>query len=252
MIVTDPDVVRTALVTGASRGIGHAVALRLAGEGYALTVAARDPETLERAGQRLREAGAKEVTTVVGNVGDEAGLAGIAEAHVERHDGLDVLVHAAGVGSAGAFADYPLKRVDLQWNINARSVFALTQLLLPALRTAAARQPERGAKVIALASIEGVATEPNMAAYSMSKAAVISFCESLSVAEHEFGVTATAVSPGFVDTDMAAWVEDRIATKTMIRTDDVAELIAAATRLSRYAVVPNLVITRPGPSLWRA
>jgi NAD(P)-dependent dehydrogenase (short-subunit alcohol dehydrogenase family) len=80
---------------------------------------------------------------------------------------------------------------------------------------------------------------------------MISLCESITVAEGASGVTATAISPGYVDTDMTTWVHDRIPAETMIRTSDVAEMALSITRLSSYAVVPNVVVARPGSEVWR-
>jgi NAD(P)-dependent dehydrogenase (short-subunit alcohol dehydrogenase family) len=106
--------------------------------------------------------------------------------------------------------------------------------------------------VIAVASISGVAAEPGLAAYGATKAALISLCESITVSEGAGGVTATAISPGYVDTDMTAWIRDQISPADMITPDDIAELTLAVCRLSRHCAVPNIVVTRPGPLLWRA
>jgi NAD(P)-dependent dehydrogenase (short-subunit alcohol dehydrogenase family) len=70
--------------------------------------------------------------------------------------------------------------------------------------------------------------------------------------ECENGVSATAVSPGYVDTDMTAWMHDHLDPAEMITVGDVAELTRAVYRMSKYAVVPDIIVTRPGPQLWRA
>jgi 3-oxoacyl-[acyl-carrier protein] reductase len=145
-----------------------------------------------------------------------------------------------------------MRRFDLQVAVNLRSAFLLVQGLLPALRTAAADRPASGAKVVALASITGVAAEPGLAAYGATKAALISLCESITVSEADNGVSACAISPGYVDTDMSTWMHDRLDPDHMITVHDVAELVLAVSHLSRYAAVPNIVLTRPGTSLWRA
>ncbi|MEV4139063.1 SDR family NAD(P)-dependent oxidoreductase [Dactylosporangium sp. NPDC049742] len=128
---------RTALVTGASRGIGLAVARRLAAEGFALTLAARRPESLHEAAEELRALGA-DVTAVPADVSDEAQVEALAGEHLRRHDALDVLALCAGTGSAGVLEDFPVRRWDRQFAVNVRSAFLLVQRLLPALRTAAA------------------------------------------------------------------------------------------------------------------
>ncbi|MFE2432412.1 SDR family NAD(P)-dependent oxidoreductase [Streptomyces sp. NPDC059373] len=242
---------RTALITGASRGIGRAIAQRLAAEGFDLTVSARAEGPLKEAAGQLRAYGHR-VEAVTADMADETQVETLAQAHLDRHDNLDVLVLAAGVGMGGELSGYPLHRLDTMFTVNLRGPLLLVQQLLPALRAAGSSPSGLGAKVIAIASITGVASEPGLAAYGATKAALISLCESITVAEGERGVSATALSPGYVDTDMTAWVHDRIDPTEMIRTDDIAELALSISRLSRHAAVPNVVVTRAGGPLWRA
>lgn len=238
-----------ALVTGASRGIGRAIAKRLAIEGYDLVLAARRPDALEDTAAGLRTAGAQ-AAVVPADMAREEDVARLADACTAIRPELKVLVLAAGVGTAGAFVTYPLGALDKQIAVNLRGPFQLTQRLLPALRASAAAGG--AAKVIAIASITGVATEPGLAAYGATKAALISLCESITASEGADGVTATAISPGYVDTDMTAWIRDQIPPAEMITADDIAELALAVCRLSRHAAIPNIVVTRPGLQLWRA
>jgi 3-oxoacyl-[acyl-carrier protein] reductase len=241
---------RTALVTGASRGIGLAIAHRLASDQFDLTVSSRSAASLESAAQALREHGGR-VEAVPADMADEEQVAWVASGHARWSGSLDVLVLCAGAGWAGPLGDYPVRRLDTQYAVNLRGPFLLVQRLLPALR-AAARASAHGGRVIAVASITGMAAEAGLAAYGATKAALISLCESITVAEGDDGVTATALSPGYVDTDMAGWVHDRIDPATMISAGDIAELAACLTRLSRYAAIPNIPVSRPGPQLWRA
>lgn len=242
---------RVALVTGASRGIGRAIAQRLVADDFDMTISARRPDTLETAVDELRVPGIK-IVAVPADMASEADVAALADTHMENFGKLDLLVLCAGIGSAGELADYPIHRFDKQINVNLRSPFLLVQRLLPTLRSTAALEVERGAKIVALSSIAGMAAEPDLAAYGASKAALISLCESIIVGEAAHGVTATAISPGYVDTDMSDWVHDRVAAEVMIRASDIAELVSALARLSRFAAVPNIAVTRPGEQLWRA
>lgn len=244
--------IRTALVTGASRGIGTAIARRLAEEGCALTVSARKEPGLVEAAQRLRAETNAEVHAVVANMADEADVRRLAVEHVRRFDGLDLLVLNAGVGSLGAVAGLSMKQFDLTLNVNLRAQFLLIQELLPALRKTAAAAPEHGAKIVGLASISGVAAEPLIGVYGASKAGLISLCEAVTVEESAHGVTACAISPGFVDTGMTAWKRDEVDRRHMLTGNDVAELVVAISRLSINAVVPNIVVTRRGEQIWRA
>lgn len=241
----------TALVTGASRGIGAAIAQRLAAEGYALTISARRAPGLHAAADTLRAEHGMDVHPVVADLADSGAVQRLAAEHAARFDRLDVLVACGGVGSAGPIAEFPLKRYDLTLNVNLRSMFVLVQASLPLLRKTAASHPERGAKIIALSSITGMAAEPGMSAYAASKAAVMSLCESITLDEHAHRITATAISPGYVDTEMATYAHDHVDPADMIRVGDVAEMVLAVTRLSATAVAPTIVLTRPGTRIWR-
>lgn len=242
---------RSALVTGASRGIGRAIAGRLAAEGYDLTISARDVGSLRTVAADLASCGVK-VFCQAADMADEDQVNELAAAHLEHYGQLNSLVLSAGVGMAGELAKYPLRRLDSQLAVNLRGPLLLVQRLLPALRKAAETDPVSAARIIAIASITGVASEPGLAAYGASKAALISLCQSITVAESGHGVIATAISPGYVDTDMAAWVRDRISPADMISTSDIAELAIAVCRMSRHAAVPHIVVTRAGEQLWRA
>src|SRR5690606_21819539 len=102
------------------------------------------------------------------------------------------------------------------------------------------------AKVIAVASITGVYPEPELSAYGATKAALISLCETFNLEESEDGVSAMTIAPGYVATDMTDWLKDRIPKEEMITAADVAVVAHSVTQLSRYAVLPNVVLTRPG------
>ncbi|WP_127792462.1 SDR family oxidoreductase [Agromyces sp. LHK192] len=238
---------RAALVTGGSRGIGLAIARRLAAEGFAITLSARTGDALEAAAAELAETGAR-VTTVVADASDDGDLARLVTHHEEAWGRLDALVLNAGMGFGSPIDATPLRRVDKHYALNFRGAFALVAAALPLLRATAATGP-RGARVIALASLAGLLPEPDLAAYSATKAAVVSLCRSICIEEVATGVSATAICPGYVDTDMAAWKHDVLPATDMIRPDDLAELAVSLTRLSRNAAVPVLPVYRAGGGL---
>jgi NAD(P)-dependent dehydrogenase (short-subunit alcohol dehydrogenase family) len=111
---------RAAIVTGASSGIGLAIAYALAEEGHALTVSARRPDKLESAAQALRKDG-HEVEIVAGNMADEEDVKRVVQAHRDRYGRLDVLVNCASVGVGAPVGDLLTKRVDLQLDVNLRA-----------------------------------------------------------------------------------------------------------------------------------
>ena len=115
---------RAALVTGASSGIGLAIAEMLGQEGFGLTVAARRPDKLAAAAEGLRAQGF-EVEEVAGNMADEDAVKAVVAAHEARHGRLDVLVNNAGVGIGAAATDHESKHIDLQLGVNVRAIVLL-------------------------------------------------------------------------------------------------------------------------------
>ena len=241
MTTTQP----SALVTGASRGIGLGVATHLAAQGWALTVTARDADRLDLVADQLRASGGT-VQAVAGDMADEATSHAVVDAHAATHGTLNALILAAGVGSAGPLDGYPMRRLDKQWAVNVRAPFALVARAIPLLRAAVQSDPARGARVIALTSIEGIYPQADLAAYGASKAALISLVKSINVEESANGVSASAISPAFVDTDMSAWVADSISPDSMISVADVVKVVDTILSVSANTILPHIVINRRG------
>ena len=236
----------SALVTGASKGIGLGIATRLATLGYGLTITARDSGTLDAVAEELRCAGSPDVLVLAGDMADEKFSTELVAAHGDRFGSMRALILNAGVGTSGRIADYPMKRFDKTLAVNLRTPLALLQASLPFLRLAADANPSGGAKVVALASIAGVYAESGLGVYGATKAALISMIEALNAEESGNGISGTAIAPGYVDTDMSAWTHDRITPESMIKVDDIVELVDGLLRLSARAVVPKIVMTRAG------
>jgi len=248
---TSAAVAPSALITGATGGIGRAIAGRLADAGYRLTLSGRDETALGKLAGEVAGRGA-EPRVVPADMGREDDIRALARAHADRFGSLDLLVLSAGTGTMGRIADYPMRRFDRQMTVNVRAPFALVQECLPALRRAAAARPAHGSRVAAIASMAGIASEPGLAAYGAAKAALISLCQSINAEESSAGVTATAIAPGYVDTEMSAWVHDRIDPGQMIPPADIAELVLALAQLSARSVVPLIAVSRAGETHWQA
>ncbi|TAM65157.1 SDR family oxidoreductase [Mycobacterium sp.] len=238
----------SALVTGASRGIGLGVATRLAQRGFGLTIAGRNEGRLSEVASILHAHGAAGVVCMAGDVLDDGYLTQLLEAHVQRYTTLDALVLNAGAGSSGSIADFHPKRFDRQFAINLRSAFVLIQLALPVLR-ATACAGSQGAKIVAMSSITGFYAEEGLSGYGAAKAGLISLCRSINLEENVNGVQATAVAPGFVDTDMTEYKRGVLDKEQMIPVADVVEVVDMCLRLSRRSVVPEVVIARSGSLL---
>jgi NAD(P)-dependent dehydrogenase (short-subunit alcohol dehydrogenase family) len=167
---------RAALVTGASSGIGLAIAHVLGEEGHGLTVAARRPDKLEVAARELREAGF-DVEAVAGNMVEEEDVGRVVAAHRERFGRLDVLVNCAGVGIGAPVGEMQTRRVDMQLDVNLRAPILFYREAAELLRAAGAEH--RNALVINLSSISGKAGEAWLSVYSATKAGLIGFTQAM-------------------------------------------------------------------------
>lgn len=242
---------RTALVTGASRGIGRAVALSLAASGFGLTVSSRREEDLVRLAVELRAAGAPEVALRESDLTDLDSLPPLVETHERAFGAMSALVLNAGMAAKGPVDTFPLRRFERTMTVNLTSQFVLTAAALPLLRRGAAADTEHGARVVALSSLTGRYAEPGLAAYAASKAALTSFVETLTLDEAASGVTATAILPGFVDTDMTAGLSG-VPAESMIRVSDVVAVVDMVMRLSRHASISTVPVSRTLSGGYRA
>jgi 3-oxoacyl-[acyl-carrier protein] reductase len=239
---------RSALVTGASRGIGLGVAMRLATRGFGLTITARGVDTLRAAADQLVVAGAAYVEVVAADAADHGSAADVVAAHRSRFGSIDALVLNAGVGTAGTVGEFPMHRYTKTMDVNLRTPLALMQESLPLLRRAAELRPELGANVIALSSITGVFAEPGLGVYGASKAALLSLIDTFNVEESRHGVLATSLAPAFVDTDMSAWAHEQVPAEEMIPVSDVVDLVETLIGLSPRTMISRIVMSRSGTS----
>jgi NAD(P)-dependent dehydrogenase (short-subunit alcohol dehydrogenase family) len=237
---------RAALVTGASSGIGLAIAEVLGETGHGLTVAARRPEKLAGAVEQLRGKG-YEVEEVAANLTSEEDVQRVVEAHRERFGRLDVLVNSAGVGIGAAVADMQTKRVDMQLDLNLRAIVLFYRECADLLRTAGAEH--RNALVVNLSSISGKKGQAWLSVYSATKAAVIGWTQAMNKELNGEGVKSVALCPGFVDTPMTEFVREHVKQEDMIKTADIAASVRFLLELSPACLVPEIVFERPGEAL---
>jgi NAD(P)-dependent dehydrogenase (short-subunit alcohol dehydrogenase family) len=165
--------------------------------------------------------------------------------HVEHFGRVDVLVNNAGLGLAGAIADLSEAKLDLHLNLNLRSTYLMMQGCIPALREAGA---EHGKALIAnISSIFGALPRGGVAAYSMTKAAVIALSQAAHGELSEHGIQVSAICPGLVHTPGAEWMAKD--PNDMLRASDVAEVVRMLLRTSPHCVVPEITLTTPGPDV---
>jgi NAD(P)-dependent dehydrogenase (short-subunit alcohol dehydrogenase family) len=237
---------RAAIVTGASSGIGLAIARMLGEEGYGLTLAARRPEKLETAARGLSGEG-HDMQAIAANVADEAEIKKVVEAHRERYGRLDVLVNNAGVGIGATVGELQTKYVDLQLGINLRSIFLFYRECLPMLKEAGSEH--RNALVVNTSSISGKRGEGWLSVYSATKHGVVGFTQAMNKELGGDGIKSTALCPAFVDTPMTDFVKEHVPPEEMIRPEDISESVRYLLRVSPACVIPEIMFVRPGEAL---
>jgi len=232
---------RVALVTGASKGIGRAIAAALAASGAKVMLSSRKPDALDEAAAGMDG----EVATFAANAGDPDEAEACVAATVERFGKVDVLVNNAATNPyMGPAIDIDLARYDKTFQVNLRGPLVWTQL------AHRASMAEHGGSVINIASVGGLSVEPSIGVYNTTKAGIIYLTKTLA-AELGPKVRVNAIAPGLVKTDFARalWEahEDalarRLPTKRLGEPEDVAgAALFLASDLSSWITGHTLVV----------
>lgn len=217
---------KKALVTGGSRGIGAAIALRLAQEGADVAITyERARDKAEAVVGQIRALGRKAVALQADNA-DPAAVKAAVDTAAKELGGLDILVNNAGIWHYGEVGSWDLKEIDAILSVNVRAVIVASQ-------AAAAHLPDGGRIITTGSCLAERATEPGVALYAMSKAALIGFTKGLARDLGRRGITVNVVHPGSTDTDMnpaageqADEQRARMAIPRFGKPEDIAGLVA--------------------------
>ena len=234
---------RIALVTGGSRGIGAAIAKRLATDGAKVAITyAKGAEAAAAVVKVIERDGGKAIAIQADATDAKAGKAAV-EKTVEMFGGLDVLVNNAGTAIPKTFEETTLEEMDRLLNINVRGVFIATQ--------AALKHMKRGGRIVTIGSCLGERVmTPGLVPYSATKGAVKIFSQALSRELGSRGITVNNVQPGPIDTDLnpaaGDWAAPQKANTALDRygsVDEVAALVAfVAGPESSYITGANLTV----------
>ncbi|MYW17772.1 SDR family NAD(P)-dependent oxidoreductase [Streptomyces sp. SID486] len=218
-----------ALVTGATSGIGLAIARRLAALGARTFLCGRDEERLARTIEELRAEG-YDVDGTVCDVADQAQIRAFVAAAVQRYGTVDILVNNAGRSGGGATAEIP----DELWldviQTNLTSVFLMTKEVL----NAGGMLAKKRGRIINIASTGGKQGVVHAVPYSASKHGVVGLTKALGLELARTGITVNAVCPGFVETPMAERVREHYAGIWQVSEEETFDRITNRVPLGRY------------------
>jgi len=215
--------VRHALVTGGGKGIGRAIALRLAADGHVVTITGRDAPALDAVAAEAPSS----VHAIAGDVGDEASIANVLTAAVAERGPIDVLVNNAGIATSSPITKLQLDDWEHHFRINVTGVFLCTRAVLPVMLE------RRWGRVVTVASVASHVGWPYTAAYAASKHAVLGFMRVLAAETRDTGVTANSVCPAYVRSAMADRAAERVQSLTGRDPDEAMAAVLRSSGQSR-------------------
>lgn len=224
----------TAVITGASRGIGKAIAGIFARNGYNLLLCAHNEERLLQTVAALQTHYPHvSIDALAMDLGQKQQAEMFAQWVLTTADSIDVVVNNAGTFVPGNVSDEPDGTLEKMMQVNMYSAYWITRLLLPKMMAA-----QRG-HIFNICSIAGLQAYPGGGAYSISKFALLGFTKNLRQEMMPHGIKVTAVVPGAVYTDSWAGFVEKA---RIMEADDIAQMVFAASRLSPQAVVEDIVL----------
>jgi len=192
---------RTALITGASRGIGRAAAVLLARQGARVVLAARNEELLDEVAGAIR-AGGGEAHSMALDLGHHESIPTAVRGLPSEFAAVDILVNNAGITADNLLARMTLEQWRRVLDVNLTGAFVLTKALVRGMMR------RRRGRVVSVSSVAGVVGNAGQANYAASKAGLIGFSKSLARELLSRGITVNVVAPGFIETDMTAALPD--------------------------------------------
>ena len=231
---------KIALVTGAGRGIGKAIALALANEGASVILTARTFKELEGVRQTIEEQGGK-ARSIAADLTKDPDVEKVFSQISAEFRRLDILVNNAGIGHFAPVRLLAAKDFDAMWNLNMRALFLCTQNAIPMMES------QKSGVIVNISSLAGKNAFVNGAGYAATKWALMGFAKCLMLEEREFNIRVIIVCPGSVDTSFNPLEGKRGNSDKLLKPQDVADAVLTAITLPEHAMMSEIDLRPTNP-----
>jgi len=234
---------KTALITGAGRGIGRAIALALAKKGIDSALSARNETELEATQQMVAENGGRAVV-LPADLTEEKNCIALVERAIEHLGHLDMLINNAGIGLFGPLEEMTTEQWDSIMHVNVRAPFILCREAIPHLK----KQPLSW--IISVASVVAVKGYVNQSAYSASKHALLGMHKAMAKEVAEYNTRVHVICPGGVETEMVTRARPDLDTSVLMKPEDIANTVAFLLMQQGNAVIDEIHLRRASSTPW--
>ena len=234
---------KVAIVTGASRGIGHAVALTLTRNGASVSLAARTETQLEALRAQI-EAFGGEAAVFPTDVCREDDVIALVRGTIERLGRLDIVVNNAGLGLFGPLEMTATEQWDLLMAVNARGAFLLCREAIPHLRQ------QELSFIVNISSVVGHKGYANQSAYGASKHALLGMTKALAKEVRKDGIRVHAICPGGVDTDLVRDARPDLDPTVLMQPQEIADIVLFLVTRRGNAVIDQVNVRRLASTPW--
>ncbi len=226
------------VITGATGGIGQAIALGLAMQGASVALMGRNTKKLEKLAERIWNLSCANPVLLPGDLASPEYISAAAEKAAHELGGIDILINNAGTAHSTPFEEVSQEQYDLIMNTNVKAPFLLCQKVLPYLRQS------ESATIINIASVTAHTGYPFQSVYSASKHALLGFSKSLAKEVYKDNIRVHVISPGGVYTDMIKTARPDLTSEGMMLPEDIADIIVFMLKHRNNAVIDEICLHR--------